>query len=244
MLYFILSKIMSFLINPMFWIFLMVMVAILYPKKRKKMLMILLITILLLGNTVLTNFAIHLWEKNQFATHSTLANYDSYIILGGFNSWNPYTGMQDCNAAGDRLFNMLIFLQDSSKNVIISGGSGRLIQDSLKEADITHRYLSDLSKMNAHILYENSSKNTVENIQNSLVLVDSMKFTKPCVVSSAMHIRRVKKILEKEHLNWDAYGVESAENLNPRLYDYFIPNASNLSAWNFILHEWIGYLII
>ncbi len=243
MVYFILSKVMSFLINPMFWILSLLLLDIFSRKRKRQYVNGLLVIILVFGNSLITNFFVQKWEHNTAAKYPTLDTFQSYIILGGYNQWNPHTQMQDCNAAGDRLYNMLPYLADSTRTVIISGGSGHLLPSSRREADITHAYIDRLEGVRARLLFENQSRNTEENIANSRVLVDSLGLKKVCVISSAMHIRRTRKILRKQGLDWAAYGVESAEELNPDLYDYFVPEASNLQKWYHILHEWIGYIV-
>ncbi len=242
MLYFIASKILSFAINPIFWIITLLLLALLRKTGKKKYIRLSLFIILVMGNTYVTNFFTHLWEKGHYVNKETLDKFDTYIILGGYNEWNGYTEMQDCNAAGDRLFNMLPYFLDSTKTIIISGGSGKLMQPDLKEADITEKYLSQIQPK-ARVLYENMSKNTLENIVNSKALVDSFGLSSVCVVSSAMHMRRSDKIISKQELQWKSGGVESMMELDPIVYDIIIPRSENLNKWYAILHEWVGYIV-
>ncbi len=242
MLYFIASKLLSFLINPMVWILILLLLALRNKKLRKVYLMTILGVVLVLGNTYVTNFFIKKWESKQSIQTSQLEKYSTYIILGGYNEWNPITSMQDCNAAGDRLYNLLPQAQDSTKTILITGGSARLRQPTLKEADITRRYLEQFS-FPGIFLYENKSRNTQENILYCKEIVDSLQLENIIVVSSAMHMRRVAKILKKQNLNWAHGGVESAAELNPTLLDILMPKADNLSKWYGILHEWVGYFV-
>ncbi len=242
MLYFLASKVLSFVINPCVWLLVLIILAIFKKTHRLRYLYLLLTLVLILGNTYLTNLVIGAWEKDQYASRDTLSKYETFIILGGYNEWNKYTLMQDCNAAGDRLFNMLPFLHDSTKTIIITGGSGRLNQPKLKEADITQRYLLQIPS-SAHIVYENQSRNTKENLIYSKKIVDSLQLQNVCVVGSALHLRRTSKLLHTQKIDWNTAGVESTRELNPTPLDIILPKANNIHKWYNILHEWIGYLV-
>ncbi len=243
MAYFVASKILSFLTNPFFWVFVLLIWALVSRKWRRRALILVTAIVAFMGNTYITNFFIHQWEKGTFITMDKIADLENLVILGGYNNWNDYTMGQDCNGSGDRLFNVMPLMEDSQKTIIISGGSGKLIPEAIKEADITRMYLEKYQHFSAQVLYENQSKNTLENISNSSALVDSFQLSAPAVISSAMHIRRVRKIIRKAGLDWEAYGVETAENMSPRFYDFIVPRAENIGKWHALIHEWIGYLI-
>ncbi len=242
MIYFIVSKVLSFMTNPLFWLSSLLLIALIRERWRKKAILTATLLTLVLGNTYFTNFFIHNWESGQYIPLSELEKYNTFVILGGFNTWNDYTMAQDCNEAGDRLFGLLPLMQDSQRRFIVSGGSGRLLPEAMREAEITKIYLDGFDHLMAQVLYENQSRNTMENLKFSALLVDSFQMDTPCVISSAMHIRRVKKILDRQDLYWKAYGVESAMNMSPGVFDFLIPRASNLHKWQQILHEWIGYI--
>lgn len=243
MVYFILSKLLSFIINPMFWVILALMVAYAVPKLRKSIIYGLFIAFMVLGNTFITNYFVGQWEKSRYFNPKKINQYQNFVILGGYNEWNDDTQMQDCNEAGDRLFNMLPEILDSQSTVIISGGSGRLRSAKYQEADIAHIYIQRLGA-DRNIYYENKSRNTLENLQNSKKIADSLGLRNVCVISSAIHIRRVEKLLKKLQIDWAAGGVESSIEREPSVYDLLIPKSKNLTRWEALWHEWIGYLVI
>ena len=66
--------------------------------------------------------------------------------------------------------------------IILSGG--KVFEDTGREADIEKRIFEGMGVNSQALILENQSRNTVENVQNSKVIMEEYNFTKPLVITS------------------------------------------------------------
>ncbi|MDN3585905.1 YdcF family protein [Pedobacter aquatilis] len=171
--------------------------------------------------------------------------YDIGILLGGFSKSNK-DGELAVSERGDRLIQAIHLLKIGAiKKILISGGSGKIIGKEPIEADITLKYLKDIGIPDSLILVENRSKNTIENAKYSVELANHYRAdASVLVITSAWHIPRAKMIFnrafkrELDYYPTDYIGKESYD-----ISDYYMPDASALSYWQYILKEWVGCLV-
>ena len=81
---FIFSKLLSFLIAPLTWIFILLVWAILTKQalKRRKLLISALLVLYVFSNSFLLNLVMRNWEIAP-KKHNELSSYDAGIVLGG-----------------------------------------------------------------------------------------------------------------------------------------------------------------
>ena len=84
--------------------------------------------------------------------------------------------------------------------IILSGG--KVFEDTGREADIEKRIFEGMGVNSQALILENQSRNTVENVQNSKVIMEEYNFTKPLVITSGFHLPRAMEIFARE-------GIES-----------------------------------
>lgn len=69
---------------------------------------------------------------------------------------------------------------------------------------------------------------------------------KVLLVTSALHMRRSEACFKKVGLtSFDTFSTDHYTGEVREYYfdQYLIPNASTLSDWNRLTHEWVGYLM-
>ncbi|TCD10333.1 YdcF family protein [Pedobacter frigidisoli] len=243
-MFFILSKILLFVIKPLIWVSILIIWGILTKNQRRKQ------------RLIVTAFAVLFLFSNGFIvgklTNAYEADYpkeqkfDVGIVLGGFSSLNDRNNKIAFNAAGDRLFQAIsLYKNGEIAKILISGGNGNLIDTTAKEANNVVDYLKLIGIPDSAILIETRSRNTIENARYSLTLIDKTNpKAKILVITSAWHIPRAKLIFDKQSKSKiEYYPTNFSGSTEFDLGDYIIPSASALSTWEMLFKEWIGLAV-
>ena len=240
---FILSKLLLFLLQPIIWVFAVLLFAIFTRKERRRKILFILAASLLFvfSNSFLIGKIYNVYEP----TYPKYQKYDIGILLGGFSK-STQRGELAANERGDRLIQTIyLFKTGIIKKILISGGSGKLIGKESIEADYVAKYLEQIGIPDSCVLIENRSKNTIENAKYSEELINKNKRDETVlVITSAWHIPRSKMIFDEafdKQLTYyptDYIGKEKYD-----ISDYYMPNADALSYWQSILKEWVGCVV-
>ncbi|MBO9674116.1 MAG: YdcF family protein [Sphingobacteriaceae bacterium] len=242
-MFFILSKILLFLIKPIVWVFVLLIFAIAskQAKQRKRYAICALAVFFLFSNSFIVGKIINSYE----AGYPKLQHYDVGIVLGGFSGLNKRNNEIVFNGAGDRLFQAIaLYKKGNIKQILLSSGSANLIDKKVKEADLALKYLKLIGIPDSAILIENQSRNTIENARYSLALIAKKNpKAKILVITSAWHIPRAKLIFNKlTRQKPEYYPTNFSGNTEFELHDFIIPNAGALGAWEMLFKEWIGLI--
>lgn len=244
-MYFILSKLLIYLIYPLTWIIVALISGLLIKNKKyaRRFLLTGLILLLLFSNKFLLNqFAQH-WDVYP-DTVKTNGHYSCALVLGGFVSEDK-TKTGYFNWASDR-FIQAIELQESGRtdHLLFSGGDASLHPDGFIEGNWISSQLKDFHFPDSTILFETRSRNTIENIQFSKLILQEKHLPPPYIlVTSAFHMRRALLICKKENLNVTAYPCNYFAGKNSISTDDFIPSAETLYNWNIYIKELVGYAV-
>lgn len=243
-MFFILSKILSFIIHPVTWIFVLLLFS-LFPKKgkSKKWTIITLIVFYLFSNEFLFCEVMRAWEEPRKKIDS-LDNYDVVIVLGGMVSFDSDLERIQTNRAADRILQaLLVYKKGKAKKLFISGGSGSLQFPDMKESLIIKNYLTQIGIPGQDIFIESESKNTYENAVYTRKELErlGLQNAKLLLVTSASHMYRSKKCFEKQGLIIDTYSADVVAGPRKFVFDHlFLPNGNTLNDWYNLLHEIIG----
>ncbi|MBT3611852.1 MAG: YdcF family protein [Flavobacteriales bacterium] len=244
-MFFIISKIFTFLSQPIIWIFILLIIALLYKSKRRKILIISISLFYFFTNEFLTDQAARAWEASPKSISSLTHNYKYGIVLGGYSFYNKAIQHIDFNNNGDRLISAIeLYKLGKIDKIIISGGNGKLINNGMKESEWSKSFLINMGIETKDILLENSSRNTMENAQNTAILIKSDISQKLLLITSANHMKRAKFCFNKNNFNIDCYPTDCTNSEITLSIDYlFIPNIDALEKWQDLIHEWIGYIV-
>jgi uncharacterized SAM-binding protein YcdF (DUF218 family) len=240
-MFFILSKILLFLIKPIVWVFMLLILAIVTenPKKRKQYLIVSTIFFFFFSNGFIVGKILSHYE----ASYPKLQKYDVGIVLGGFSGLNKRNNEIAFNWTGDRLFQAIaLYRKGQIKQILLSSGSAKLIDKEVKEADLALNYLKLIGIPDSAILIENQSRNTLENAKNSLALIAKKNpQAKILIITSAWHIPRAKIAFGKQNTQKiKYYPTNFTGSTEFNLGDFIIPSASALGTWELLFKEWIG----
>ena len=244
-MFFIISKLLSFLLKPILWILILLTSALIFKNKRKKLLYITLFVLYFFTNSFIADSISRIWEVSPKAISSLSNNYKYGIVLGGYSSYNTEIEQINLNESGDRLISAIeLYNLGKIEKIIISGGNGELINNGMKEAEWSKEFLINMGVKKMDILLESSSKNTMENAQNTAVLIKNDLFKKSLLITSSQHMRRAKFCFNQNNFNLDCYPIDCTSTDIILSYDYLvIPNINALYKWETIIHEFIGYIV-
>ncbi len=243
-MFFILSKILLFLIKPIIWVSVLLILALVTKrsKKRKQYLILSLIFFFFFSNGFIVGKIINSYE----AGYPKIKQYDVGIVLGGFSGLNKRNDEIAFSGASDRLFQAIaLYKKGIIKQILLSSGSANLIDKEVKEADLALKYLKLIGIPDSAILIENQSRNTIENARYSLALIAKKNpHAKVLVITSAWHIPRAKIIFDRQAKNKiEYYPTNFSRGTEFELGDFIIPNTAALGTWELLFKEWIGLLV-
>ncbi|MDB5142315.1 MAG: YdcF family protein [Mucilaginibacter sp.] len=245
-MYFIFSKVLLFLLFPLNWIIVSLLIA-LFSKKPKLKRRSFVTGIVLL--VIFTNpYLLYLFAKNWDIGPGPLnrgRTYSTAIVLGGF-AGEDKNGNGVFNDNADRFIEG-VRLKESGKvsHILVSSGNGNLQQSSFKEAAWTQGILKEFKLPDTAVLIEQNSRNTFENAAFSKQVLEKAHVLPPyLLVTSAWHMRRAFYIFKKAGMDVIARpSGRITENVKFSAADYIMPDAGTLSWWNLYLKEMVGLIV-
>ena len=229
-MFFVLSKILLFLTTPIIWVFVLLLLGLRAknPIKKKKLLWTTVIIFYFFSNPFITDEFVRLYEeRNQ--TYSELTDtYDVAIVLGGFSENDPTQELVQFHSSTDRLMaGIKLYKTGRTKKIMISSGSGKLMNPNEREALFINDYLLSIGIPATDIIIESESKNTRENAVKSAEILNE-KYTDGnfLLVTSAIHMPRAKRCFKKAGITVTPFSVD--QQAGPRKYTIdhlFIPVA-------------------
>lgn len=120
------------------------------------------------------------------------------VVLGGYEDVRASlsTEYPQVNAAADRIIAAAILAKAHPEvRIVVSGGTARARPGKLEGnpvPDIGRTILTALGIAETRILWENRSRNTAENVQNTLALLGDVHDGKWLLVTSAFHMDRAR----------------------------------------------------
>jgi uncharacterized SAM-binding protein YcdF (DUF218 family) len=243
---FYLSKLLWIIVHPGNVLFLLALagwLAIRWGRERLGRILIkavagtfLLLTIFPVGTAMLTIL------ENRFPR---LISYpervDGIIVLGGFASpilseaWGyPVAG------DGGRLITFLTLARKFPEaRLLFTGGSGDLLRPELKEAVVVKKLIADLGVPPERVVFEDQSRNTVENAQFSKAAVLPKDGENWLLITSAFHMPRAVGCFRA--VDWKVLAYPVDHKTLGKLS--FMPNLDLLANFDFFVfawHEWLG----
>ena len=244
-MYFFLSKTLYFFLMPVTWIVLAFLLCLVVKKYQKQFFFLGLFFLLVFSNPFLGNSLMRWWEVDPVPVAS-LPQYRVGIVLGGLTSDREPRDRVHVIGAADRVLEAIhLYRLGKIKKILLSGGSGKLIKDSLSEAFLLKRILQQSKVPDRDILMEPNSRNTHENAVNSaLLLKNQFPGEKYLLITSAYHMRRAKACFLKAGVAVDIFPVD--ERSDPLSFTpdvMLVPTAGAMGQWEIVIREMVGMAI-
>jgi uncharacterized SAM-binding protein YcdF (DUF218 family) len=247
-MFFIVSKILAFLTNPIFWLLLCLILALVLKNSRKKFLVGSFLILFIFSNQFIFSIASRMWEASATSTHS-MPVYDVGIVLGGMSSYDPEYDRIQAYRGIDRLLQALeLYHKGIIKKILISGGSGSILFPDMLEGVYLKNYLIKIGIPEKDILSEIESKNTRENaiFAKSILETAGLSNAKLLLITSALHVKRAMACFEKVNLFPDSYATDRIAGDAPIRKDIdflLVPSSETFFLWSALLHELFGMIV-
>jgi uncharacterized SAM-binding protein YcdF (DUF218 family) len=249
-MFFILSKLLSFLIQPTIWLIGLLTWAFFAknPSKKRRILRGAFFFTVIFTNPFLMHQTYRIYETPMVPMSSLRDTFDVGIVLGGFSNFNINTDERlNFNQAVNRLTDAIVLYKKRRvRKLLITGGDGNLIGEKSPEALKVEPFLLQMGVRQEDILLESSSRNTHENALLTKQLLDNqgLSTSKLLLITSAFHMPRSMGCFKKVGLTvqpFPAHFMGEAPSLSA---NYWLkPDAQALYYWEVILKEWIGYVV-
>jgi uncharacterized SAM-binding protein YcdF (DUF218 family) len=247
-MFFILSKILAFLIKPIIWVFILLIWGLKAknPVRKKKILWTTVLVFYFFSNAFITDEFVRLYEdRNQ--TYSELTEvYDVAIVLGGFSDYDSTQELVQFHSATDRLMHGIkLYKTKRAKKIMIVSGSGKIMKPNEKEALFIGDFLLKIGIPAKDIIIESESNNTRENALNSAqILNEKYNDGKFLLVTSAIHMPRAKRCFKEAGIIVTTLSVDQQSGPRKYLLDHlFIPNIDSFNRWESLIKEWVGFIV-
>ncbi len=244
--FFLLSKLLAFLISPIIWIIVLFFVFV-YSKnerRRKKCFLWGFGLLLFFSNSFIFDEFSRAWEVPA-TQYEDLKIYDVGIVLGGMSVYDGDFERPQFYRGVDRLLQTVeLYKLGLIKKIIFTGGSGRVLHPEMKEGEYIKRYILFMGIPEKDFIIESESQNTRENALFTKKLIDEKKITgRFLLITSAFHMRRSLNCFKTVGLEVAPYSTDRYSG--PRKFEFdhlFIPNSSAFNDWNVLIHEVVGFV--
>lgn len=249
-MFFLLSKILSILIQPLFWLGLWWVAALLLLRRRRKVAVAMLWcgigTLGLLGFQALPDALLRPLENHYTAPKpATLSKYTGVIVLGGAIG-DPASYMAHSQVplseAAERLVESANLIRTyPNLRLVFSGGEGRLLARGTSEAELAKSFYRAQGLDMSRIRLESHARNTRENAQLTSALIGAECHASWLLMTSAAHMPRAMSEFEAAGCRVTPYPVDYLTSPTTPLTDYSL--TGSLFRWQVALHEWIGLAV-
>jgi uncharacterized SAM-binding protein YcdF (DUF218 family) len=200
-------------------------------------LLIVVVTVLPIGSWMVRQL------EDRFPAVSTLpAHVDGIIVLGG--AADPWLTVERGQVSlGDHAERLTEFAALARRypdaRLIFTGGTGSLIRQDIKEADVIAPLWEQIGLDERRILYENQSRNTHENAVLSLPLAGPGGTW--ILVTSAFHMPRAVGSFRKAGWTILPFPVDYKTGRS-FAFNLSLNPAGRLMSLNAAVHEWLGLI--
>jgi uncharacterized SAM-binding protein YcdF (DUF218 family) len=247
---FVLSKLLSAITQPLFWLSLWWLSALLLlPRFRRlasSMLWTGLLSLGLLGFNAAPEALLRSLESQYKVPTLTQINpYAGVIVLGGATG-SPGIfkahGQVPLGEAAERM-TLPIGLMRKFPNfeLIFSGGEGRLLPTGTTEAELAKLFYEEQGVDMKRVTLESKARNTRENARQVAALLGERCKQPWLLVTSASHMPRSMAEFEATGCNVTAYPVDFRTGEETSLTKYAM--AESLMSWQTALHEYLGMFV-
>lgn len=242
-MYFLLSKLLLFLILPLYWVIILVVLGIIIKKRqtKKRLFVAAGIVFYLFSIPAFMNLFQRIWDVRTPPNHK---KYSCVIVLGGFSGDGGEDGGHFTEASDRFIQGVKLINTKQASHILISGGNGMLTPGSFREATYVKTQLKKFNIPDSLILVESNSKNTIENAKFTKAILARSHLQPPyLLVTSAFHMRRSLMIFRHAGLQVDPYPCHFLTFSTHLTIGAFLPDANALAKWEFYTKEAVGYAV-
>ena len=183
--------------------------------------------------------------ENRFPSNPTLSpDIAGIIVLGGaINQYITTSRQQPALTSSGERYTEFVYLsrQFPEARLIFSGGSGSVLDQSMKEADAAKSFFERAGLEGSKVLYERNSRNTYENAVLSRKFAGELINKQWVLVTSALHMPRAMGVFRKAGWKVVPYPVDYLTD-GRKTFRLVLRPLYGLTSLNRSGREWIGLL--
>jgi uncharacterized SAM-binding protein YcdF (DUF218 family) len=247
---FFFSKLLSGITQPLFWLSLWFLLALVllsrFRRSGSSMLWGGLLIFGMLGfNSIPDALLRSLENQNKVPSVTQSDQYLGVIVLGGATG-NPgiykVHGQVPLGDAAERMTVPIALIRKFPNfELIFSGGEGRLLPTGTTEAELAGVFFSELGVDMKRVTLESNARTTRENAKLVAALLGERCKQPWLLVTSAFHMPRSMAEFQAEGCNVTAYPVDFRTGKETSWTEYSM--VSSLMSWQTALHEYLGMLV-
>ncbi len=225
----------------------LVVSALLKRSKWKKRLFVIGLSLLILwSNEFIANEVMSLWEIPATPFNQIEKTYTWGILLSGVakGGMEPKDRVYFQRGADRVTHTLQLYKLGYIKKILISGGSGRLLDIGEREANNLAEAMILMGVNPEDMVIENNSRNTHESAVAVKNILEGNVLPKDCIlITSGYHMRRSLGCFAKEGWKLDTFSADFLTH--PRIYTFdilIIPRIEALIIWHHLIKEIVGYL--
>jgi uncharacterized SAM-binding protein YcdF (DUF218 family) len=246
-MFFFLSKTLSYLVMPLTIVCACLLLALILRNRiwKRRLAIAGLILLFVFTNEFIANELMRAWEIDTKA-YSGMRKYKVGIVLTG--AVMPLLKPDDrvyFQKGADRVVHTVqLYKLGLIDRVLVSGGSGRLIDIEEREADKFREAMVLMGVPDSMIITENKTRNTHESAVVVKEILDSLGYSAAncLLITSAFHMRRSLACYRKAGLSIDVFTTDFYAH--PPVYyldAYILPKLDALILWHKLVREWVGF---
>jgi uncharacterized SAM-binding protein YcdF (DUF218 family) len=245
-MFFLLSKVLDFLLLPTVWLLILLVMALLAPPPRRRRWLVAALGLLAVStNPFFVNELLLAWEPVPVALAALPRQADAAVLLTGITQGQKSPHDRVYLGPGADRFTSALWLCRAGRvrRIIVSGGSGAVQATAHTEADDLTTLLRLAGVPNAAIIREEKSRNTRENALFTKQLLAPEQDTL-ILVTSAFHQRRAMGCFAKVGLHPISFpaGYRSRDRrLVPEAC--LVPSPEALASFSLLVHEVAGWVV-
>ena len=247
---FVLSKLMSAITQPLFWLALWWGLALLVLNRRRRVAVRMLwagwVVLGLLGFKAVPDALLRPLE-NRYPTpaHPAMAEHVGFIVLGGAMDRPDVYQTNRQVPLGDAAERMTVpvglMRQHPKLQLVFSGGEGRLFATGVTEAELAKAFYEQQGTDMTRVRLEGASRTTRENARQVADLLGERCRLPWLLVTSAWHMPRAMSEFKAVGCRVTAYPVDFRTGTATDWTEYSLANS--LLSWQTALHEWLGWWV-
>ncbi|MBX2969489.1 MAG: YdcF family protein [Cyclobacteriaceae bacterium] len=246
-MFFTLSKILGYLTSPLVWVCLLLVTSLLIKKPvwKRRLFNTAIVLLLFFSNDFIANEVMRLWEIPPTPFSKIERVYEYGILLTGVTSTdNQPDDRVYFQRGADRVVHTVdLYKRGIVRNVLVAGGSGRLVTSGRREADDIVKSLELMGVPKEDILIENESRNTAESARNVKGMLAEQDTARVLLITSAFHMRRSEGCFTKAGISADPFSTDFFTH--PRYFTpdvLLVPKIEALNIWQKLFKEWVGVI--
>jgi uncharacterized SAM-binding protein YcdF (DUF218 family) len=245
---FYLSKIFNFIFEPLNILFVIILVQIfaIFFLNSKKLIenfsKLFLVAFLFFGYIPLSGFVLSKMEDYIEPSRYPTNQLTGIVVLGGSFDSGLFSKERNevfLNSSSERLTKALeIYKRNSRILILFSGYSNEINPQGWSESEMAKKFFLEQGVRTDNLIFENKSKNTIENVKHSKDIINGYKGTWG-LITSASHMPRSFFAFKKEGFILEPISTDYKTGTS-KIFWLNFSIKKGLQHWSIIFHETLG----